>query len=606
MLDRGKDVTYTASSLRSVKSFVARAIGLCLLLQATLIPGVGAQERPMMKVSFAGNASSSVKIDVLVGQSRLIEFDEDYDRVSISGEKIAEVVPISTRQVMVNGLNFGQVNLVVWAKNAPAGAPRMVVFDIFVQVNLTLIDNQIKILFPKENIQLSQANNSVVLSGSVTRPELAEHAQKIIEAAGLKVTNLLKSPVLDAAQVQLQVRIAEVNRQVMREIAPAYGIQNTRLPTYINPSGPSQFSGADLSSIGGVKKSLLDVTASPAINLFLGSIVGGTVIQGFLNAMYSRGALRDLAEPNLIAMHGQKANFLAGGEFPIPVVQAVAAGQSAVSITYKEFGVKLSFTPTIIDENHIRLELEPEVSSLDTTAAVRLSGFTIPGLRVRRAKTTLELRDGQSFALAGLIDNAEQVNLAKFPLLGDLPWIGELFKSRSFRRNETELLFLATVRIVEPLNPDQLPRLPGVSDLKPVVGDTSTTVPGASSRMPASSPASSIEGQSGHSVAPRKPDEEQPESATRSEQKQGQSPARKTDSKADSKPELLPSSVRGTAPDRVADNTAGNTPNNIGGSVAASLVGPTGGDVGSIPNQNPKVAPVPAEVPKPARRSPKE
>ncbi|MFM8396055.1 MAG: type II and III secretion system protein family protein, partial [Acidobacteriota bacterium] len=355
---------FRRSTLRTNKIVNRTASGLLFLL---LIAGysalVIAQERPTLRASFARNQQASLKVDVLVGQSRLIELDEDYERVSISGEKIAEVVPISTRQVMINGLNFGQVNLVVWAKNAPAGAPRMVIFDIFVQVNLTLIDNQIKILFPKENIQLSQANNSVVLSGSVTRPELAEHAQKIIEAAGLKVTNLLKSPVLDAAQVQLQVRIAEVNRQVLREIAPAYGIQNTRLPTYISPSGPAQFGGADLSRTGGVKSSILDLTASPAINLFVGSIIGGSVVQGFLNAMYSRGALRDLAEPNLIAMHGQKANFLAGGEFPIPVVQAVTAGQGAVSIIYKEFGVKLQFTPTIIDENHIRLELEPEVSS---------------------------------------------------------------------------------------------------------------------------------------------------------------------------------------------------------------------------------------------------
>jgi pilus assembly protein CpaC len=494
-----------ATISRSKTTMVRAGSMLVLLLVTGLLIHVGsatavAQERPTLRASFAGTSQApapSVKVDVLVGQSRLIEFDEDYERVSISGEKVAEVVPISTRQVMVNGLNFGQVNLVVWAKNAPVGAPRMLIFDIYVQVNLTLIDNQIKILFPKENIQLSQANNSVVLSGSVTRPELSEHAQKIIEAAGLKVTNLLKSPVLDAAQVQLQIRIAEVNRQVLREIAPSYGIQNTKLPTYISPSGPAQFSGADLSNVGGVKSSLLDLTASPAINLFVGSILGGTIVQGFLNAMYSRGALRDLAEPNLIAMHGQKANFLAGGEFPIPVVQAVSAGQSAVSIVYKEFGVKLQFTPTIIDENHIRLELEPEVSSLDTTAAIRLSGFTIPGLRVRRAKTTLELRDGQSFALAGLIDNTEQVNLSKFPLLGDIPLIGELFKSRSFRRNETELLFLATVKIVEPLNPDQLPRLPGVSELKPM---------GSSQYNPGMSPASSIEGQSGHSI-PRRPDE---------------------------------------------------------------------------------------------------
>ena len=492
-----------AMKSKESKSEMVSVIGGLFLLLLLIFAGSDglAQERPTQRASFANHQQPAVKVDVLVGQSRLIEFDEDYERVSISGEKVAEVVPISTRQVMINGLNFGQVNLVVWAKNAPAGAPRMLIFDIYVQVNLTLIDNQIKILFPKENIQLSQANNSVVLSGSVTRPELADHAQKIIEAAGLKVTNLLKSPVLDAAQVQLQIRIAEVNRQVLREIAPSYGIQNTKLPTYISPSGPAQFSGADLSNIGGVKSSLLDLTASPAINLFVGSILGGTVVQGFLNAMYSRGALRDLAEPNLIAMHGQKANFLAGGEFPIPVVQAVSAGQSAVSIVYKEFGVKLQFTPTIIDENHIRLELEPEVSSLDTTAAIRLSGFTIPGLRVRRAKTTLELRDGQSFALAGLIDNTEQVNLSKFPLLGDIPLIGELFKSRSFRRNETELLFLATVKIVEPLNPDQLPRLPGVSELKPV-----GTKYSSGQYNPDMSPASSIEGQSGHSI-PRRADE---------------------------------------------------------------------------------------------------
>lgn len=527
---------------------------LLLLIVGNPVNGMG-QERPAQRASFAGQ-QTSIKVDVLVGQSRLIEFDEDYDRVSISGEKVAEVVPISTRQVMVNGLNFGQVNLVVWAKKAPVGAPRMLIFDIYVQVNLTLIDNQIKILFPKENIQLSQANNSVVLSGSVTRPELAEHAQKIIEAAGLKVTNLLKSPVLDAAQVQLQVRIAEVNRQILREIAPAYGIQNSKLPTYISPNGPTQFGGGGLSNAGGVKQSLLDLTASPAINLFVGSIVGGSIIQGFLNAMYSRGALRDLAEPNLIAMHGQKANFLAGGEFPIPVVQAVSSGQSAVSIVYKEFGVKLQFTPTIIDENHIRLELEPEVSSLDTTAAIRISGFTIPGLRVRRAKTTLELRDGQSFALAGLIDNTEQVNISKFPLLGDIPLLGELFKSRSFRRNETELLFLATVKIVEPLNPDQLPRLPGVSELKPMQS-------GSFSSSPSMSPASSIEGQSGHSV-PRRPED---------------APVAPPAAKPAAQPVAPPASGPANGPAKGPVAPAGQPGKSASTGLTSAVIGPSGSDL---------------------------
>jgi pilus assembly protein CpaC len=473
-----------------------------------------AQERATLQASFANNAQP-IKIDVQVGQSRVIDFDQEYERVAISDPKVAETVPISFKQVLVNGLQFGQVNLVAWSKTKTKGeASRMLVFDIYVQVNLSLIDNQIKILFPKENIQLSQANNSVVLSGSVTRPELSEQAQKIIEAAGLKVTNLLKSPVLDAAQVQLQIRVAEVNRAVMRELSTAYGILNSALPTFISAAGPAQFGSYTVANEilqnGGIlRKENLAVTPSSALNIFFGNSNNSAITQTFIKALQSRGALRDLAEPNLIAMHGQKASFLAGGEFPIPIIQSVSSGQSAISVIFKEFGIKLDFTPTIIDENHIRLELAPEVSSLDFSSGVTLQSITIPGLRVRRAKTVLELRDGQSFALAGLIDNREQVNLSKIPLLADIPIIGELFKSRSFQRNETELLFLATVKIVEPLNPDQLPRLPGVSELKPV----GSTPPAGGA------PSSSIEGQSGHSI-PQKAGDQSPEgeNKTKSEQ----------------------------------------------------------------------------------------
>src|SRR5262249_18283860 len=149
----------------------------------------------------------------------------------------------------------------------------------------------------------------------------------------------------------------------------------------------------------------LKFTVGSALNLFLGNPTGSAATLGFIRALHSRGALRDLAEPNLIAMHGQKASFLAGGEFPIPIIQSQTTGQAAITIQFKEFGVKLEFTPTIIDENHIRLELAPEVSSLDYTSGVQVQNLIIPGLRVRRAKTVLELRDGQSFALAGLIDN---------------------------------------------------------------------------------------------------------------------------------------------------------------------------------------------------------
>jgi pilus assembly protein CpaC len=475
-----------------------------------------AQEKATLQASFANNAQP-IKIDVQVGQSRVIDFDQEYERVAISDPKVAEAVPISFKQVLVNGLQFGQVNLVAWSKTKTSGEPaRMLVFDIYVQVNLSLIDNQIKILFPKENIQLSQANNSVVLSGSVTRPEFSEQAQKIIEAAGLKVTNLLKSPVLDAAQVQLQIRVAEVNRSVLREVSTAYGFNNSTIPTFVSSGGPGQ--GAAGSILSDPRSPTGTSASSTLANFLLGVPNGALGPQAFVRALYTRGALRDLAEPNLIAMHGQKASFLAGGEFPIPIIQSVSNGQNAITVQFKEFGVKLDFTPTIIDENHIRLELAPEVSSLDYASGVTLQDIIIPGLRTRRAKTVLELRDGQSFALAGLIDNSERVNLSKVPLLADIPILGELFKSRSFQRNETELLLLATVKIVEPLNPDQLPRLPGVSELKPV----GTTSPAGAT------PSSSIEGQSGHSIPQKSGDSSEGDNKVKSE-----TPVSKKSDKAD-------------------------------------------------------------------------
>lgn len=528
-----------------------------------------AQEKATIPASFASN-QQPVKVDVQVGQTRVLDFDQEFERVSISDPKIAEAVPISFRQVLVNGLKFGQVNLVAWSKEKPA---RMLVFDIYVQANLSLIDNQIKVLFPKENIQLSQANESVVLSGSVTRPELAEQAQKIIEAAGLKVTNLLKSPVTDAMQVQLQVRVAEVNRSILRELATAYGIANSTIPAFISSGGPGTLSAADL-RYGATPTSDLKFNVGSTLNLLLGNANSSAATLGFIRALHTRGALRDLAEPNLIAMNGHKASFLAGGEFPIPVIQSVQQGQNAITVIFKEFGVKLDFIPTIVDENHIRLELAPEVSSLDYPSGVRIQDLIIPGLRVRRAKTTLELRDGQSFALAGLIDNQERVNLSKIPLLADIPILGELFKSRSFQRNETELLFLATVKVVEPLNPDQLPRLPGVSELKPV----------GSSNPAGASPSSSIEGQSGHSI-PRKA-EGGPETENRS----------KPDKPETQQPNQASQVERGA--------TANLTPDLTQVSGAVPPAGPAGGEARPAKPSKPEAKPEEKTEPKEPKPSP--
>jgi pilus assembly protein CpaC len=240
----------------------------------------------------------------------------------------------------------------------------------------------------------------------------------------------------------------------MRDLGTSYAYQGSSSGVYAN-------SGAGPSSLGGVTNGILNGTLSSALNLF---VMGGNTMS-MIRALQTQGALRELAEPNLIAMNGQQASFLAGGEFPVPIVQA-GAGQSSVSIVFKEYGVRLSFKPTIIDEDHIRLELEPEVSTIDFSNGVKFDGFLIPGLRTRRAKTAVELRDGQSFALAGLLDNSETKSLSSVPVLGDIPVLGSLFKSKSFQKNETELMFIVTAQLVKPMNRDDLPAMRGIDGLK--------------------------------------------------------------------------------------------------------------------------------------------
>ena len=401
------------------------------------------------------NATFGIKevipINVLVGQSKLITFDHPIERFSVSNPDIAEAVLVGTNQVVVNGKAFGQINFIAWEK----GTARFLVFDVYVRTNLSLIDSQIHALFPKDDIRLSQANGSVVISGSVSDPRIASAAEAVVQAAGFKTVNLLESPVKDTVQVQLQVRVAEVSRNRMRELGAAYAYQG-------GPgAGGFVNSGGGPGAIGNVTNGILSGTLASSLNLFL---MGGNTL-AMIRAMQQQGALKALAEPNLIAMNGQEASFLAGGEYPVPIVTGTGGGNS-ISIVFKEYGVRLNFKPTIIDEDHIRLELEPEVSTLDFANGVRFDGFVVPALRTRRAKTGVELRDGQSFALAGLLDNSEVQQISKVPGLGDIPILGNLFRSKQFQKNESELMFIVTAQTVKPVNRDDLPRIPAVENMK--------------------------------------------------------------------------------------------------------------------------------------------
>jgi pilus assembly protein CpaC len=430
----------------SIRYYVLAAVVLLCVFPL----GVAAQELST-NASFSSGAKEAIPVNVLVGQSRLITFDQPIERFSVSNPEIAEAVLVTSNQVVVNGKAFGQVNFIAWEKSTS----RFLVFDVYVRTNLSLIDSQIRALFPKEDIRLSQANGSVVISGTVSDPRIATQTDAVVQAAGFKTVNLLESPVKDLKQVQLLVRVAEVNRSRIRDLGSSYAYQaSPGVGGFANGGGPGNVTDVAGGILGGTFSGL---------NLL---VLGGNMTT-MIRALQTQGALRALAEPNLIAMDGQSASFLAGGEYPVPIVQGGGGGNnSTVTIVFKEYGVRLNFKPTIIDEDHIRLELEPEVSTLDFANGVKFQGFLIPGLRTRRAHTGVELRDGQSFALAGLLDNSETRSISKIPGLGDIPILGNLFKSTQFQKNESELMFIVTAQMVKPVNRDDLPPLPNVENLK--------------------------------------------------------------------------------------------------------------------------------------------
>ena len=438
------------------RSPITRRVSLLLAsLMVVLINSIGHAQATSYKASFKEN-KEAVAVNVLVGQSRVINFDKPVGRFSVSNPEIAEAVLVTPDQVLVNGKAFGQVNFIAWEQSGG----EYLVFDVYVRTNLSLIDSQIRALFPKDDIRLSQANGSVVISGNVTDPKTAAQVDSVIQAAGFKTVNMLASPVKNMSQVQLQVRVAEVSRNRLKDLGTSYTYQGgPGGGGYVNSGqGPSSLNNPPASPLSGIISGAL---SSSALNML---VMGGNSL-AMLRMLQTEGSLRELAEPNLIAMDGQEASFLAGGEFPVPIVQG-GSDKTTVSIIFKEYGVRLNFKPTIIDEDHIRLELEPEVSTIDFGNGVKFDGFLIPALKTRRAKTGVELRDGQSFALGGLLDNSEIKTLSKVPVLGDIPVLGSLFRSKSFQKNETELMFIVTAHLVKPVNRDDLPQMRGVDGLK--------------------------------------------------------------------------------------------------------------------------------------------
>ena len=363
------------------------------------------------------------------GASLLLENDVAIQRFSIGEPTIAEATVLSPREVLISGKSLGVTTLLVWGGD---GAVKL--YSVEVTADAPGLERYLNTVLPGQGVSVSATGNTVTLSGQVRDASVAQRAVEIAKGSGAVVVDNLSIP--SAIQVMLQVRFAEVTRSALQEYSNRISVLNPQ-----DASDNGNWSGST-SSDGDVTFSLLNPNSQ---------------LNEILRVLKSKGDFKSLAEPNLLTLPGKEASFLAGGEFPYPTVQS-GSGSNAVTIVFKEFGVRLKFTPTIMRNGNIRLKVAPEVSSLDFANALTFQGFVVPSLLTRRAETEVELQDGQHLSIAGLIDNSTINNVNKIPILGDLPILGFFFRSKSARERRTELLVIVTPRIVGAT--DNMPPVP--------------------------------------------------------------------------------------------------------------------------------------------------
>lgn len=387
-------------------------------------------------------------VEIPVNKSQVVTADRTIAKVLVGNEAIADVVPLTEQSIYVLGKATGTTSLTLY----DARGRVLSVMDIAVGPDAEAYRGQVARLLPGTDIDAHISGDSLILTGLASDAGTIDRAVQLARTyAGDKVVNMIALG--SSQQVMVEVRFAEVSRKVGEDI----GIRGFGLDqggSFSSVFGP----GAQVS--GGVFDAASIQNSFGVLGTAFSAL--GLDFDLYLNALEDKGFAKTLAEPTLVSLSGEKASFLAGGEFPIPVVQSATSGSGGggqVSVEFKPFGVSLGFTPTVLGDNTINLVVEPEVSSIDPAASIQLNGISIPGLRTRRASTTLELRDGESFAIAGLLQQDFQTTVNQVPLLGNIPILGVLFRSTKFQKGETELLIVVTPRLVRPIRPDQV-RLP--------------------------------------------------------------------------------------------------------------------------------------------------
>jgi pilus assembly protein CpaC len=417
-----------------ISSKIARTALFLLVIGAVSMVG---QDAPQATAPAEGET-----LHVLVGKSIVINVQTPLTRVLSSNPAAVETMATSPTQVVIEGKAAGASSLILWDASG-----RSQVFDVVTDIDIAGLRNAIQKTYPNQHLEVDADGGRLLLTGTASNPHIVEDLGKMAGAYSKDVVNSILVPIIHDRQILLEVKFAEVDRTAISQLgfnffstSPAKNLFTTTTGQYGPPAAATTGTGGAPSA-----------TVSQLLNVFMfrPDINLGATIQ----ALQSRDVLQILAEPNLMAISGQKATFLAGGEFPFPIVQP-SQGFTSITIVFKPYGVKLDFTGTVMDDNTLRLHVSPEVSTLDFSNDLVISGFTIPAISTRRAETEIELKDGQSFGIAGLLDRRTTTLLSKVPGIGDIPILGQLFRSKSINKNNTELLVFVTPHIVDPVHVD--------------------------------------------------------------------------------------------------------------------------------------------------------
>jgi len=455
MLPSSRTMFFAAVSLVTPAMMTAQAPPVPAPAAPAATPAV---QEPVPAGSQAQDSSEPQTLHLLIGRSLVITSPSRIKRVSLADPDIAEALVVSPTQVLVNGRKPGGVSLLVWDETDQSQA-----FEVSVDIDVLGLSQKIHEVFPTENVHIDTSKDVVILSGKISSSTVADKILEVVKGAAPKVTSMMEVPPTPTGEILLQVRFAEVDRVALTQLG--FNVFSTGVGKTIGAISTQQFGGTTGPSLpAGGNPPPKTFTSSPGpvnplnILLFNPSINLGVTIQ----ALQNKNLFQILAEPNLMTESGKEAKFLAGGEFPYPTVQSVGSGGggNAVTIQFKEFGIRLSFTPILSADGTIHLKVSPEVSTLDFANGITISGFSMPALSTRRVESEMSLADGQTFAIAGLVDNRVTELWSKIPGIGDIPVLGNLFKSKSFNKTKNELLVIVTPHIVRPMAPDQIPHGP--------------------------------------------------------------------------------------------------------------------------------------------------